>query len=264
MSADQLTPAWAAEVAEAYLTGTLNTFVLTGEVHELQPLDEDGTLRFGTLEEYVTGELLGSTDFACTYNRSAGLRAANPESLKSLQANLAHYDQTYATEFSRSPPRDPGRALQLLENYVLLQLMEERSLGVVLSQLEYLAPAGPLAAMSAEDRFTLSTLLRWAAHPRFLAANVTFVGICADRADLNVRLLTNPAVRVVNVPLATDELRARFIATQPPLELPLELILAQTAGLSLLAVQRVLALLKSRGTVTEYALTELCNRERSR
>ncbi len=26
MSADQLTPAWATEVAEAYLTGTLNTF----------------------------------------------------------------------------------------------------------------------------------------------------------------------------------------------------------------------------------------------
>lgn len=264
MSTDQLTPAWAAEVAEDYLTGTLNTFVLTGAVHELQPIDDDGVLRFGSLEEFVVSELLGATDFSFTYNRSAGLRATSPESLKSLQENLSSYDQTFATEFSRVPPRDPGRAFQLMENYVAMQLLDQRSLGMVLNQLEYIAPAGSVNGLSPEDRFSLSTLLRWSANPRFLAGNVTFVGLCADRADLNERLLTSPSVRTITVPLATDELRARFIATLPPIELPMELVLAQTGGLSLLAVQRVLAIMRNRGTVTEYALVELCTRERTK
>ena len=263
MSTEQPTPAWAAEVADDYLTGTLNTFVLTGAVHELQPIDDDGVLRFGTLEEFVVGELLGSTDSSFTYNRSAGLRANTPESLERLQVNLASYDQTFATDFSKVPPRDPGRALQLVENYVTLQLLDQRSLGVVLNQLEYIAPSGAVGELSPEDRFSLSTILRWASNPRFLAGSVTFVGICADRADLNPRLLASPHVRTITIPLASDELRARFIATLPRIDLPGELVLGQTAGLSLLAVQRVLALLRNRGTLTEYALVELCTRERA-
>ena len=62
-------------------------------------------------------------------------------------------------------PRDPGRALQILENYLRMRLSDGKSLALIIDFAETLAPGGEMAHLSAEDRFVLATLVKWAQRP---------------------------------------------------------------------------------------------------
>ncbi len=108
----------------------------------------------------------------------------------------------------------------------------------------------------------LVTLLRWACDPALLAGNASLILISRDAAELNPRLLASPWVRTITIPRATDQLRARFLLTLPPVALlPSELVLRHTAGLSLNAVSRALALVREKPS--EAALIAACDRERA-
>lgn len=64
-------------------------------------------------------------------------------------------------------PRDPNRALQLIESFLRSQLSEDRffSAAVFVDYAETIAPAGEPGQMSVEDRASVVTLRRWASVP---------------------------------------------------------------------------------------------------
>jgi len=241
-------PTWARKLAERYYTKTVSTFLLYGAVRDLQPISlEDGTAGFGTLKTFLSDELFGGRDHVIFYDRSSGIRASSPESQQDLTRAMAGYDALYGTDFAKSMPRDPARALQVLENYLRLRLSEGKSLALVIDFAETLAPEGEMAHLSGEDRFALATLEKWGHDPQFLAADLSIVLVAENLADISSRLSRNPYVANIEIPLPDQSERLAYVrhkleAKKPSAvsDVPIEGLAQMTAGLSRIHLDRVL------------------------
>jgi SpoVK/Ycf46/Vps4 family AAA+-type ATPase len=241
-------PAWARKLAERYYTKTVSTFLLYGAVRDLQPISlEDGTTGFGTLKTFLSDELFGGRDHVIFYDRSSGIRASSPESQKDLSRAMAGYDALYGTDFAKTMPRDPARALQILENYMRLRLSEGKSLALVVDFAETLAPEGEMAHLSGEDRFALATLEKWGHDPQFLAGDLSIVLVAENLADMSSRLSRNPYVANIEIPLPDQSERLAYVrykleAKKPAAvsDVPIEGLAQMTAGLSRIHLDRVL------------------------
>lgn len=241
-------PGWARKLAERYYTKTVSTFLVYGSVSDLQPLTlEDGTHGFGTLRSFFADELFGGRDHVVFYDRSSGIRAASPETQQDLGRALAGYDAMYGTDYAKVMPRDPGRALQILENYMRMRLSDGKSLALVIDFAETLAPGGEMAHLSAEDRFSMATLEKWSHDPQFLAGDLSIVLVVESLAELSPRLSRNPYVAGIEIPLPDETERLEYVRYKLQSkkvtsisDVPLEGLAAMTAGLSRIHLDRVL------------------------
>ncbi len=249
-SADPLAslPAWARKLAQAYYTKTVSTFLLHGSVRDLQPLQtEEGVRTFGPLKTFLADELFGGRDHVLFYDRSSGIRGASPETQKDLARAMAAYDTLYGTDYAKVMPREPGRALQIVENYLRMRLADGQSLALVIDFAEALAPGADIGALSSEDRFSLATLVKWASDPQFLAGDLSVVLLVENLAEISPRLARNPYVASIELPLPTEEERLDFVQTKlagrklaSVSDVPLAVLAKTTAGLSRINLDRVL------------------------
>lgn len=241
-------PEWARKLAQKYYTRTVSTFVVFGAVRDLMPIAKgDDAIEFGPLKQFFQSELFGGRDHVIYYDRSSGIRAAVPESQQDLQRGLAGYDAMYGTDFAKTMPRDPGRALQILENHLRMRLSDGKSLALVIDFAETLAPAGDLSHLSAEDRYVLATLVKWASDPQFLQGDLSIVLIVENLAEISPRLSRNPYVANIEILLPDEEERLDFVKAkldgkklQSISEVPVQALAKMTAGLSRINLDRVI------------------------
>ncbi|REG32147.1 SpoVK/Ycf46/Vps4 family AAA+-type ATPase [Archangium gephyra] len=241
-------PVWAQKLAQKYYTKTVSTFLLYGAVRDLQPTtQEDGSRSFGTLRTFLSEELFGGRDHVIFYDRSSGIRSASPETQKDFQRTMAGYDALYGTDYAKSLPRDPARALQILENFLRMRLSEGKSLALIIDFAETLVPGGEMSHLSAEDRFVLATLEKWAHDPQFLGGDASVVLLAENLADVSQRLSRNPYVAAIELPLPTEEERLEYVRYKlegkklaAVSDVPLAGLAKMTAGLSRINLDRVL------------------------
>lgn len=241
-------PPWAQKLAQKYYTRTVSTFVVYGAVRDLQPLTrEDGAPEFANLKQFFSEELFGGRDHVVFYDRSSGIRAAATETQQDLVRTLGAYDAMYGTDFAKVMPRDPGRALQLIENYLRMRLSDGKSLALVIDFAETIAPAGDMGHLQAEDRFVLATLVKWASDPQFLQGDLSIVLITENLADLTPRLSRNPYVANIEIGLPTEEERLEFVKwklegkkLQSVSDVSYQALAKMTAGLSRINLDRLL------------------------
>jgi AAA+ superfamily predicted ATPase len=240
-------PPWAQKLAQAYYTKTVSTFLLHGAVRDLQPLGPDDSRSYGPLKAFLTDELFGGRDHVLYYDRSSGIRAATPETQKDFSRALGAYDTLYGTDYAKVQPRDPGRALQILENYLRMRLADGQSLALIIDFAETLAPGGEMGSMSSEDRFALATLVKWASDPQFLASDLSIVLLVENLAEFSTRLSRNPYVAVIELPLPTEEERLDYVKSKLDgkklasiSEIPAAGLAKMSAGLSRINLDRIL------------------------
>ncbi|HEX4621853.1 MAG TPA: ATP-binding protein, partial [Myxococcaceae bacterium] len=248
-------PAWARKLAERYYTKTVSTFLIHGNVRDLEPVtQEDGSRGFGTLKAFLSDELFVARDHVVFYDRSSGIRAANADTQNDLSRAMGGYDALYGTDFAKIPPRDPGRALQVLENYIRLRLADGKSMAIVIDFADTLAPASELGHLSAEDRFCLVTLVKLANDPQLLAGDVSIVLVAENLAEISARLARNPYVANIELPLPTEDERLEYVKyklesrkVQSISDVPLPGLAKMTAGLSRINLDRILTEAIERG-----------------
>jgi AAA+ superfamily predicted ATPase len=240
-------PPWAQKLAQAYYTKTVSTFLLHGAVRDLQPLGPDDSRSYGPLKAFLTEELFGGRDHVLYYDRSSGIRAGTPETQKDFSRALGAYDTLYGTDYAKVQPRDPGRALQILENYLRMRLADGQSLALIIDFAETLAPGGEMGSMSSEDRFALATLVKWASDPQFLAGDLSIVLLVENLAEFSARLSRNPYVATIELPLPTEEERLDYVKTKLDgkkltsiSEIPAPGLAKMSAGLSRINLDRIL------------------------
>ena len=240
-------PPWAQKLAQAYYTKTVSTFLLHGAVRDLQPLGPAEDRSFGPLKQFLTEELFGGRSHVLHYDRSSGIRAATPETQKDFTRTLSAYDTLYGTDYAKVLPRDPGRALQILENYLRMRLSEGQSLALIIDFAETLAPGGEIGSLSAEDRFALATLVKWASDPQFLAGDLSIVLLVENLAEISGRLSRNPYVASIELPLPTENERQDYVRVKLEgkklasiSEVPAPALAKMSAGLSLINLDRIL------------------------
>ena len=241
-------PQWAQKLAQRYYTRTVSTFVLYGAVRDLQPVTkEDGGRDFANLKQFLSDDLFGGRDHVIFYDRSSGIRAAATETQQDLNRALAGYDTLYGTDFAKVMPRDPGRALQILENYLRMRVSDGKSVALVIDFAETIAPAGDMSHLQAEDRFVLATLVKWASDPQFLSGDLSIVLVAENLADLTPRISRNPYVANIEIILPTEEERLDFVKwklegkkLQSVSDVSLQALAKITAGLSRINLDRLL------------------------
>ena len=241
-------PAWAQKLAQKYYTRTVSTFLLYGAVRDLQPLSsQSDTPAFGPLKTFLADELFGGRDHVLFYDRSSGIRAAVNETQTDFQRVLQGYDTLFGTDYAKVMPRDPGRALQVLENYLRMRLSDGKSLALIIDFAETLTPAGDLSHLSPEDRFVLATLTKWASDPQFLSGDLSIVLIVENLAEVSPRISRNPYVASIEIALPGEEERHAFIKgkldgkrLQAISDVPAAPLAKMTAGLSRINLDRLL------------------------
>ncbi len=135
-------PAWAKTLQRRIRQRGIDFFILHGPgVRDLHPL---GARRFGTSGDCLAQVILNDRSAIVTYDRGAGIGFSDRDVENDFKTVLKAYDKLGGTNLAQVQPRDPDRALQLIETYLRYQLSGNPrfSAAVIIDCGETVAPAG--------------------------------------------------------------------------------------------------------------------------
>ena len=177
---NQILPKWADELRRRYLRGEASIFVLHGNVYDA--VISNG--RVVTLTEFLGEVLLDqSKETIAVYNVATGVRfLKRPPSVKIDEALMSG---------------DKPRVLGALER----MLVGGTKTAVILEYAEAIAPAGDSNFQSEADRAALVTLHRWSFLEEIERSDNIVLLIAENLTELAPKLVSNPRVAVVEVPM---------------------------------------------------------------
>ncbi len=174
-------PAWAEDLRRRYLRGEASMFVLHGNVF-------DSVIYRGaswSLSDFLAGPLLAeSKQTIALYNLATGVR------WKKRAAGLEPGDALLTS----SPKDETLAALEKL-------LTGGCRTAVILEYAENLAPAGDLSFQTDTDRAAVVTLHRWSFLPEIEKGDNVVLLVAENLTDLAPKLIANPKVAVVEIPM---------------------------------------------------------------
>jgi transitional endoplasmic reticulum ATPase len=180
-------PAWAEDLRRRYVRGEASVFVLHGNVYDAV-ISGGETL---SITEFLGTVLLSETkDTVAVYNVATGVRF-----LKRAKG-VDHLDDLLL-------PEDKTRALAAIERL----LIASTKTAVILEYAEALAPAGDSNFQSEADRGAIVTLHRWSFLPEIEHTDNIVILISENLTDLSSKLISNPRVAVVEVPMPERDTR---------------------------------------------------------
>ncbi len=198
---DQL-PAWAARMARKYYAGEASHFLLYNNIYDLVRSNGE----YVSLPNYLQQELVGSKHLV-TYNRSEGIRFGSSEAERSFIAHLRVADPLLGRDALKQLPKDPGRAIPLIEHFLLYG----DQVAVIINFLDTIIPAGEVSYMSGEDRTNVVSLQRWITSSRLLKKDNIVILIAESVAEVNPRIRQNSRLASIEIPYPDEKERLEFI-----------------------------------------------------
>lgn len=252
-------PAWSKELASLYFSGTINTFVLYGNVHDLVRTKSGDSTSFVSLSDFLATQLFGAWDVTLSYDLGRGLRPIAGDDPKRLQGMV-----TYLSGSIGAPntwPRDPDKVLDVLEPLLQRNLLEDnvanrKRMALLFEHAQFLLPAGDLATQARTQAARLVRFLGWAANPYIKRLNIAFCLIAEKLSEISERLTSSPYVSTIEIPLPSADDRREFISSRRIGASPAadqssaaETLTKQSAGLSLVNLNVLLSQGNGSGTV---------------
>ena len=180
-------PAWAEDLRRRYVRGEASVFVLHGNVYDAV-ISGGETL---SITEFLGNVLLEETkETVVVYNVATGVRF-----LKRAKG-VDHLDDLLL-------PEDKTRALAAMERL----LIASTKTAVILEYAEAIAPAGDPNFQSESDRGAIVTLHRWSFLPEIEHTDNIIILVAENLTDLASKLISNPKVAVVEVPMPDRDTR---------------------------------------------------------
>ncbi|HEV7892037.1 MAG TPA: AAA family ATPase [Pyrinomonadaceae bacterium] len=223
MSEARQLPAWAEDLRRRYLRGEASMFVLHGNVYDVVIHGR----RMLALTEFLTDVMLKeSKETIAVYNVATGVRFAKREA--GAAAGLE--DLLLAT--------DKARVFAALERL----LVGETKTALVVEYAEAIAPAGDPSFQGDADRAAIVTLHRWSALPEIERGDNVVLLVAENLTDLAPKIVSNPKVAVVEVPMPERESRkaAALLADPRLTERDGERYADITAGLKAIQIASIL------------------------
>jgi transitional endoplasmic reticulum ATPase len=196
MTEPKLLPTWAEDLRRRYLRGEASMFVLHGNVfdtvvHQQRPL---------TLTDFLTEVLLkDSRQTVAVYNLATGVRFTRRE------AGLTSGEDALLAA-------DKPRALAALERI----LVGASKAAVILEYAEAIAPSGDPAFQADADRAAVITLQRWSFLPEIDRGDNLVLLVAENLSELSPKIVSNPKVGVVEVPMPDLEARRGAVRLADP------------------------------------------------
>lgn len=209
-------PGWAQELRLRYLRGEASVFVLHGNVHDVVLAGDE----LISVADFITRTVFEKKDVVLRYNLSTGVTAVKKPSFETLA------------------DREPTKVLPVLER----MLFSQNNVGLVVEYAEMLAPAGDASFSSEADRMSVITLQRWSLAPQLERSDNIVVLISEIASELHPKIVANPRVSAVKVPMPTVEERRAVIAQVNPALEPawVDRLAEITAGLKAIQIKSIL------------------------
>src|SRR5436189_94327 len=255
---------WALELARRWNSGTYSLFVLSGNIFDLFPVQENGSITYVPLKTFLVRRLFPERACLLFYDISDGLTFGSADMQKRFFEWLEVYDTTENTNFhAAGPPRDFVRLAPVLRRFFLRVAEEKekwRGITLIIDFPEKLIPANEEANASTDERMNLVTFLKWAAAPVMARLDIGVILVTESATELNARLLQNPYVAQVRIDLPDAEERQRFLQSGWAEEMAgakafsewsdfsAQELAVRTAGLNMLRVRHFLAEAIRNGT----------------
>jgi len=189
MSERQL-PTWAEQIRSTYLRGESSVFLLHGNVFDL--VLHEGELI--PVVDYLSNVLLARKEVICHFNPSIGVK------FRKKEQKVANLDALIGQE-------DNGKVLQGLE----AMLRTTDGVALILDYAETLAPSGETSFLSESDRKAQVTLHRWSLDRNFENSDNVVVLITEQLSQLSPKLVSNPRIATIEVPLPTEDERRALV-----------------------------------------------------
>ncbi len=218
---------WAQEMRQAFRSGTTGQFIVYGSVFDLQPApDGKGGVRFVSLRQFLTEVMFAPFDVVLHYDRGKGIRVRKGGD--HFHRFLKAFDTFQGTAWASLPdtgadkmesldlsgllPRDPKRALELIDRFLRASLARTKVEGgksvadplkvaVLIDYAHYVAPAGEALYVSGDLSQSIIQILDWSSDPAITGAFVATVLITENLSDLSAVLVENPYSTKIQVPL---------------------------------------------------------------
>ena len=208
-------PGWAREFAEQYFAGTTCLFVMHGNVHDLTRLGASVSSGFGSLPDFLTGQLFGNWDVVLRHDLSHGLRVyagADGDRLRKMVGILE--DRIGEPKLW---PKDPDGILNLVDLLIQKNLMEPNpdkqiSIGLIFDHAQFLLPSAELGQMVGAQGSRLVRLLSWAQNPYIKQRNIAICLLCDHLSEFNERLVGSAHVGTLQVPMPDLATREEFVS----------------------------------------------------
>ncbi len=226
MAAEML-GSWAREMRSVFRSGTTSQFILFGNVFDLQPVArETGPTEYVSLRRFLAEVMFAPFDVVLLYDRGKGIRVRKGGD--QFHLFLKVFDTFQGTSWASLPdtgpdkletldlsgqlPRDPKRALELIDRFLRAGLARTRmvdgkpvadplKIAVLIDYAHYIAPAGEPLYISGDLSQSIIQILDWSSDPAVTAAFVTTVLITETLADLNGVLVENPHTAKISIGL---------------------------------------------------------------
>jgi SpoVK/Ycf46/Vps4 family AAA+-type ATPase len=260
-------PLWAQTLAHGIRARLGNTFILHGNTHDVVPAPKPPETPhqisdFVPLTSFLADWVFGQREVVIEYQRANGAAFHTRESHKHFTDAVSVVDAVHGTELARSLPRDPAVFFSLLDSFLKQVVHRGQPLGVavIFPYVETLIPEGS-GESSAEDRAVRVFIQKWATDPALLSANITFVLITENLADISSRIVRSPQTVEIEVPRPDEAERRRFLQAirsddwfTTTSDLPAARLAQLTSGLTRIQLRQILSSVDERGTRLDVAL----------
>jgi AAA+ superfamily predicted ATPase len=222
-------PGWAQRMARKYYAGEASHFLLYNNIYDLVRSGND----YISLLNYLQRELVG-TKHLLTYNRSEGIKFGSQEAERAFAALMRVGDPLAGRDAMRNLPKDPSRALPLIEHFLLYG----DQVAVIINFLDTIIPAGDVSYMSGDDRTNLVAFQRWITSSRLLKKDNIVILVGESVAEVHPRIRNNSRLAAIDIAYPDDDERLEFIRymrgqlPQLKLEVTDEQLSLMTSGLN--------------------------------
>jgi SpoVK/Ycf46/Vps4 family AAA+-type ATPase len=195
-------PGWAQKMARKYYAGEASHFLLYNNIYDLVRSGNE----YISLLNYLQRELVG-TKHLLTYNRSEGIKFGSQEAERAFAALMRVSDPLAGRDAMRNLPKDPSRALPLIEHFLLYG----DQVAVMINFLDTIIPAGDVSYMSGDDRTNLVAFQRWITSSRLLKKDNIVILIGESVAEVHPRIRNNSRLAAIDIAYPDDDERLEFI-----------------------------------------------------
>jgi transitional endoplasmic reticulum ATPase len=238
-------PDWTNELKQRYLRGEASVFVLYGNVYDT--ILHDGKLL--ALTDFLVNEVLKtSKDLVGVFNISQGFRVAYRKAYEDGRKDTLNVLGTLTTSHSKTQWLE---ALEILLTGTNIGTTSRNAL--ILEYTETLAPAGDPSFQADTDRAAVVTLHRWSFLPNIQQQDNIVILLTENLSELSPKIVANPRVAAIEVPLPDAETRKKAIALtdNSMSENSLNRYAEITAGLKLLQITSILTPHQTNGATVE-------------
>lgn len=264
-------PEWSVEMVKAYNAKLSNSFIIYGNIKDEFPFHNNESI---DLKTYMTNVCFAKRDSVIYYDLASGIHfpfsTAGQKMREDFQRTMKSIDSVLGTNYFSSIPREPSKALPLIERYIQTRLMgsygqtEEKdkksfSITVIIDYLNFITPAA--GDIDLDEASCLITIQKWAKNPLFKEGNCAFIMISESLSDIHQSLARSPDIFKIKANLPNKEERLENVKLLNKFDEEKSNRIAElTSGLSNSNIKQLINQATANGVEAESALFEIKKR----